>query len=195
MHEASEMNDEQKGVVQPEEVKVEAQQEVASTEVPREDMESLQEELEEATRQASDNWDKFVRIQAELDNVIKRSKRDLENAHRFALEKFISELLVVRDSLEMGLDHTKDEDVDPDKLREGSELTLRMLTQVMEKFSVAQIDPTGELFDPKLHEAVTMVSSDEVEPNCVLSVIQKGYLLNNRLIRPARVVVARPPGE
>lgn len=195
MHEASVMNDETEGVAQPETIGEEAQRDAVPTEAPQANMESLQEALEEANRQASDNWDRFMRAQAELDNVQKRNKRDLENVRKFALEKFVIELLAVRDSLEMGLVHTKDEDVDPDKLREGSELTLRMLMQVMEKFSVDEIDPAGEAFDPKLHEAVAMVPSAEVEPNSVLEVHQKGYLLNDRLIRPARVVVAKSPEQ
>ena len=190
-HEAPAVDGEQEGA-QPEADRA-ARQDETSVEPREADVESLQEALEEATRQASNNWDKFVRVQAELDNVIKRSRRDLESARKFALEKFASELLVVRDSLEMGLVHT--EEIDPDKLKEGSELTLRMLTQVMEKFNVVQIDPEGEPFDPKLHEAVTMAPSDEVEPNCVLNVIQKGYLLNDRLIRPARVVVVKSLDE
>ena len=195
MHEASVMNDEPEGVAQPETIGEEAQRDAVPTEAPQVNMESLQEALEEANRQASDNWDRFMRAQAELDNVQKRNKRDLENVRKFALEKFVIELLAVRDSLEMGLAHTKDEDVDPDKLREGSELTLRMLMQVMEKFSVDEIDPAGEAFDPKVHEAVAMVPSAEVEPNSVLEVHQKGYLLNDRLIRPARVVVAKSPDQ
>lgn len=156
-------------------------------------IESLQEALEEATQQASDNWDKFMRSQAELDNIMKRSRRDLENAHKFALEKFVNELIPVRDSLEMGLDHTDTDDIDPEKIREGSEMTLRMLSQAMEKFNVQQIDPKGEVFDPKLHEAMTLAPTDEVEPNSILDVIQKGYVLNDRLIRPARVIVAKAP--
>lgn len=159
------------------------------------DITALQEALEEATAQASENWDKFMRSQAEMDNLLKRTKRDLENAHKFALEKFVSELLAVRDSLEMGLDHAEGEDVDPVKLKEGSELTLRMLAQVMEKFNVVQIDPKGEPFNPEHHEAMTMVPSNEVPANNILEVIQKGYLLNDRLIRPARVVVARAAEE
>ena len=159
------------------------------------DIQALQEALDEATAQASDNWDKFMRAQAEMDNILKRTKRDLENAHKFALEKFVKELLSVRDSLEMGLDHAEGEDVDPVKLKEGSELTLRMLSQVMEKFNVVQVDPHGEAFNPDVHEAMTMVPSNEVAPNSVLEVIQKGYLLNDRLIRPARVVVARAMDE
>lgn len=195
MHEASVMNDEPEGVAQPETIGEEAQRDAVPTEASQVNMESLQEALEEANRQASDNWDRFMRAQAELDNVQKRNRRDLENARKFALEKFVIELLAVRDSLEMGLAHTKGEDVDPDKLREGSELTLRMLMQVMEKFSVDEIDPAGEAFDPKVHEAVAMVPSAEVEPNSILEVHQKGYLLNDRLIRPARVVVAKSPDQ
>lgn len=158
------------------------------------DISALQEALDEATSQASENWDKFMRSQAELDNILKRTKRDVENAHKFAIEKFVNELLPVRDSLELGLGHAEGEDIDPAKLKEGSELTLRMLGQAMEKFNIKQIDPKGEVFNPEFHEAMTMVPSNEVEPNCVLEVIQKGYTLNDRLIRPARVVVAKAPG-
>lgn len=157
-------------------------------------MESLQEALDEAVQQASENWEKFMRSQAELDNVMKRSKRDLENAHKFALEKFVNELIPVRDSLEMGLDHAEGEAVEPEKLREGSEMTLRMLSQVMERFNVQQLVPQGEVFDPKLHEAMTIVPTDEVEPDCIVKVIQKGYTLSGRLVRPARVIVAKAPG-
>ena len=99
----------------------------------------------------------------------------------------------MRDSLELGLSHAEGEDVDPAKLKEGSELTLRMLSQAMEKFNIVQIDPKGEAFNPEFHEAMTMVPSDQVEPNSVLEVIQKGYTLNDRLIRPARVIVAKAP--
>ena len=159
------------------------------------DIDALQEALDEASAQAEENWDKFMRSQAELDNILKRTKRDVENAHKFAIEKFVSEMLPVRDSLELGLDHAEGEDIDPAKLKEGSELTLRMLGQAMEKFNIRQIDPRGEAFNPEFHEAMTMVPSNEVEPNCVLEVIQKGYTLNDRLIRPARVVVAKAPGE
>jgi len=165
----------------------------ADDEAVEQDISTLQEALDEATSQASENWDKFMRSQAELDNILKRTKRDIENAHKFAIEKFVNELLPVRDSLEMGLDHAEGEDVDPAKLKEGSELTLRMLNQAMEKFNIVQIDPRGEVFNPELHEAMTMVPSDEVDPNCVLEVIQKGYVLNDRLIRPARVIVAKAP--
>jgi len=166
-----------------------------SRQVVAEDIDAIQDALDEAKTQAAENWDKFMRSQAELDNIMKRTKRDLENAHRYALEKFVNELLPVRDSLEMGLDHAEGEDVDPDKLKEGSELTLKMLAQVMEKFNIVQLDPRGEAFNPELHEAMAMVPSDEVAPNNVLDVIQRGYQLNERLIRPARVVVAKALDE
>ena len=159
------------------------------------DINALQEALDEASAQAAENWDKFMRSQAEVDNILKRTRRDLENAHKYGLEKFVNELLPVRDSLEMGLDHAEGEDVDPEKLKEGSELTLRMLVQVMEKFNIAQIDPRGEAFNPEMHEAMAMVPSDAVAPNNILDVIQKGYQLNDRLIRPARVLVAKALDE
>lgn len=160
-------------------------------EAVEQDIIALQEALDEASSQASENWDKFMRSQAEVDNILKRTKRDMENAHKYALEKFVNELLPVRDSLEMGLDHAENEAVDAVKLKEGSELTLRILVQTMEKFNVSQIDPVGEIFDPAMHEAMTMVPSNDVAPNSILEVIQKGYVLNERLIRPARVIVAR----
>lgn len=154
-------------------------------------------ELTDARREAADNWDKFARAQAELDNVKKRAQRDIEHARKFALEGFAKELLEVRDSLEMGLQHTEDETIEAQtpaaRLREGGELTLRKLRQVMEKFHITQVDPKGEPFDPALHEAMSMAASDEVAPNCVLMVVQKGYRLHERLIRPARVVVAQAP--
>lgn len=153
--------------------------------------EGIEEALEEATAQAAENWDKFVRVQAEMDNIAKRARRDLENAHKYALEKFVEELLPVWDSLEMGLDHADGESIDPEKLKEGHELTLRMLSQVMQKFNITRIDPLGEVFNPEQHEAMTMQPDDEAEPNTILAVIQKGYSLNDRLIRPARVIVAR----
>lgn len=163
----------------------------AASDDEEQSVESLKEALQEATTQAAENWDKFVRVQAEMDNISKRAGRDLENAHKFALDKFVNELLPVWDSLEMGLDHADGGEFDPEKLKEGHELTLKMLSQIMQKFHVVQIDPVGEVFNPEQHEAMTLQPSDEVEPNYVLAVIQKGYLLHGRLIRPARVIVAR----
>jgi molecular chaperone GrpE len=142
----------------------------------------------ELAAKVDENWQKYLRVAAELENVRKRAARDVENAHKFALERFAVELLAVRDSLEMGL--AAGEDADVESLRQGKEATLKQLTTIMERFGVEELDPQGEPFDPTLHEAMTMQPSAEVEPGSVLTVFQKGYALHGRLLRPARVVVA-----
>ena len=147
--------------------------------------------LEDARAKADDHWNQLLRVNAEMDNLRKRSSRDLENAHKFALEKFAGELLPVRDSLEMGLSAAEGAEGDVEKIREGMELTLKMLAGAMEKFGIVQVDPAGEKFDPQLHEAMSMMESADAEPNTVLHVVQKGYQLNDRLIRPAMVVVSK----
>jgi len=132
---------------------------------------------------------------AELDNTRRRNEREVENAHKYALEKFVRELLPVKDSLELGLAAAAGEGSELEKLREGMELTLKMLTAAMEKFGVTEVDPKGEKFDPERHQAMAMQESPTAEPNSVLTVYQKGYLLNDRLIRPAMVVVAGAVGD
>lgn len=138
---------------------------------------------------AEENWDRYLRTAAELENVRKRAARDVENARRFALERFAGELLNVRDSLEMGL--SAGADANAESLMAGSVATLKLLNSTMEQFGVAELDPAGEPFDPEFHEAMTMQPSADVEPGSVLAVFQKGYTLNGRLLRPARVVVAQ----
>jgi molecular chaperone GrpE len=142
---------------------------------------------------ADENWDKYLRAVAELDNVRKRASRDVENAHKFALERFATDLLAVCDSLEMAI-ATGDE-ASVESLMEGSEATLKLLGSVLQRFGVEEVDPLGEPFDPELHEAMTMQPSADAEPGSVLTVFQKGYALNGRLLRPARVVVAAEPAE
>jgi molecular chaperone GrpE len=142
--------------------------------------------LEELQAKADEHWDRYVRATAELENVRKRASRDVENAHKFALERFAKELLAVRDSLEMGLAH---ENADAESLREGSEATLKVLTSVLERFGIVEVNPVGEPFDPEFHEAMTMQPSPDLEPGSVLTVVQKGYTLNGRLLRPAMVIV------
>jgi molecular chaperone GrpE len=137
---------------------------------------------------ADENWQKYLRAAAELENVRKRAARDVENAHKFALERLAVELLAVRDSLEMGL--AAGDDADVESLRQGKEATLKQLVTIMERFGVEELDPQGEPFDPGLHEAMTMQASADLEPGSVLTVVQKGYALNGRLLRPARVVVS-----
>ena len=158
--------------------------------VEHDTVEQLQIELEQAGAKAEENWNLYLRAQADLQNLRKRAERDLQNAHKFALEKFIGELLPVKDSLEMGIAAAA-EAHEIAKLLEGSELTLKMLTTALEKAGAGEINPLGDKFNPELHEAMAMQPSDQAEPNTVLQVIQKGYQLNERLIRPAMVIVAQ----
>lgn len=147
--------------------------------------------LEQAQKEAADNYEKYVRLVAEMDNVRKRHGRELEKARNFGVEGLAAELLAVADSLEMGLEAAETATVDA--LVEGKRATLKQLQAALEKHGVTAVDPEGEPFDPELHEAMTLQPSDTAEPNTVLTVIQRGYQLNGRLLRPARVVVAREP--
>ncbi len=147
--------------------------------------------LEDARSKADDHFDQLMRTRAELENLRKRNQRDLENAHKFALERFAQELLQVWDSLELGHQAAQDQQADVQKLCEGTELTLKLLSDVMNKHGVEGIDPQGEPFNPEFHQAMTMQERDDVAPNTVVAVIQKGYLLNGRLLRPAMVMVSK----
>lgn len=153
-----------------------------------EDAETEVSELEQAQTKAEENWDRYLRTAAELENVRKRAARDVENAHRFALERFSKELLAVRDSLEMGL--AAAEGVSVESLLEGDAATLQILGTTMQQFGIEEVDPVGEPFDPEFHEAISMQPADNVEPGSVATVVQKGYSLNGRLLRPAMVIVA-----
>lgn len=164
-----------------------AERESAAGELPLTD--EVTDPLADAQATAAENWDKYVRAVAELDNVRKRAARDVDNARKFALERFAADLLAVCDSFEMGL--ATADTADADQLRTGSENTLKLLTATMDRFGVTEIDPEGEPFDPEFHEAVAMQPSGDVEPGSVMTVFQKGYSLNGRLLRPARVVVAQ----
>jgi molecular chaperone GrpE len=144
--------------------------------------------LAAAEARATENWDRYLRTAAELENVRKRAARDVENAHKFALERFAKELLAVRDTLEMGLAAADSATVE--SLIEGKNATFKLLTTVMSQFGIEEIDPAGEPFDPEFHEAISMQPSDSVEPGSVATVVQKGYSLNGRLLRPAMVIVA-----
>jgi len=152
---------------------------------PAEEAES---ELQKAETAAAENWDRYLRTAAELENVRKRASRDVESAHRFALERFGRELLAVRDSLEMGLAAAEGASIE--SLLQGSEATLKILGSTMQQFGIEELDPAGEPFDPEFHEAISMQPSDNMEPGSVVTVVQKGYSLNGRLLRPAMVVVA-----
>ena len=151
---------------------------------------TLETQLAEAKAKADDNWDQLVRTRAEMENIRRRSERELANAHKYALEKFAQELLPVIDSMEMGVAAAMDENADVSKLREGTEMTLKMFEAAIEKFGIKSVHPHGEAFNPEHHQAMTMIDSQEHAPNTIIDVMQKGYLLNERLVRPAMVVVS-----
>ncbi len=153
-------------------------------------IETLSQEIEVLKQTAEDNLDKALRAQAELDNVLKRTSRDIENAHKYALENFVTELLPILDSMELGIS-ASDSGEDIANLREGMDLTLKMFVDTLEKFGVIVIDPQNEKFNPEIHEAVSMQELEDVESGSVISVMQKGYELNGRLVRPAMVMVAK----
>lgn len=149
----------------------------------------LQKALAEAEQRANGLRDQYLRSVAELDNVRKRTQREVESATRYGLEKLAAELLPVKDSLELAVANAPQADVR--SLAEGQEATLKLLAKAFEKLGIREIDPHGEPFDPARHEAVLMQESATAEPNSVLQVVQRGYELNGRLLRPARVIVAR----
>jgi molecular chaperone GrpE len=184
------MSAETEEAVQAAAAQAEATVEVAGTsEDSSEDLALL---LEDARAKADDHWNQVMRIQAELENSRRRAQADVEKAHKYGLEKFAQELLPVKDSLELGLAAAEGSDHEvADKLREGTELTLKLLTTALEKYGVKEVNPQGQPFNPELHQAMTMQPSDEYPPNTVTAVMQKGYTLNDRLIRPAMVMVSK----
>ena len=157
------------------------------------DIADLQKRLEKAEVQAKDGQDKALRAQAEMENIRRRSERELENAHKYGIEKFATELLPVVDSLELALIAASADDADIEKLREGTELTVKMLVSAFEKFGINPVHPIDEAFDPDFHQAMTMIEHPEKDPNTVIDVMQKGYTIKERLIRPAMVVVSKAP--
>ena len=150
-------------------------------EIPEDAMAALQAKVD-------DNWDRYLRAAAETENVRKRASRDVEHARKYALEGFGTEMLAIKDSLEIGLETA--ESANAASIAEGSKATLKLLTIALERFGITEIDPMGEPFDPERHEAINMQPSADAEPGSVLTVVQKGYSLNGRLLRPAMVVVA-----
>src|SRR5580692_6281276 len=155
------------------------------------DVAQLQQALAEALQQAGANKDQYLRAVAEIDNVRKRALRDVENASRYGLEKFAVELLPVLDSLQQAVSNTAR--ADPKSLIEGQAATLKLLVKAFAKLDIREIKAVGEPFDPARHEAVMAQESATAEPNSVLQVVQPGYELGGRLLRPARVIVAKAP--
>lgn len=155
------------------------------------DAAELMKQLETCQKKVQENWDLALRSRAELDNLQKRAVRDVEQAHKFALENFSKSLFPVVDSLERGLEVSVGNEEAVQNLRHGMELTLKLLLDSLAKFHVEQLNPVNQSFDPALHEALTAQPSDSVPANTVITVVQKGYVLHGRLLRPAQVIVSK----
>jgi molecular chaperone GrpE len=168
-----------------------ASEQVSNEEIEQELLEEEQpSETEQLQQQVTDANDNVLRIQAEMQNMRRRAERDVENAHKFALDKFSADLLPVVDNLERALSAIDAEDDSKKAIAEGIELTLKSFLDVLVRFKIEAVDPAGQPFDANLHQAVSMVPNPDMEPNTVMDVFQKGYTLNGRLIRPAMVVVS-----
>ena len=150
-------------------------------------IEELREQVEALQQKADENWDTVLRMKADAENQRRRSEKQIEDAHKYAVKKFVEELLPVADSMEMGMAA----EGDVEQIREGVALTKKVFDNAMEKFGLEAVDPLGEKFDPELHQAMAMQPSDEYEDGQVSAVMQKGYTLNGRLVRPAMVMVAK----
>jgi len=189
---ATEADLEQEAASSEQTVANDVQAEQASQEQPEESIESLKAALAAAELKLKDE---MLRAQAEIQNVRRRAERDVESAHKFGQEKLVKDLLAVVDSLERGIQAIDEQgsELDPavKTIRDGSELTLKMFLDTLARFQIKQIDPLGEPFDPKFHEALSMVPNPDAEPNSVMAVVQKGFTLHDRLVRPAMVVVAK----
>ena len=155
------------------------------------EVEALKQQLAEAQAKAAENWDKALRAAAELDNVRRRVERESAQSQKYALERILGELIAVADSLDLALNAVAAESAETRRHLEGISLTHKQLWATLERHGVSLVNPAGQPFNPDLHEAVSMVESAEVAPNHVVSVMQKGYKLHDRLLRPAMVVVAK----
>ena len=172
----------------------EAEADNATQAVEAPSVEALQLAVEETQNKADQYYNDLLRARADLENFRKRAQRDIEHAHKFGLEKLVQEFLPVKDSVELGLSAAeKSEDVS--SLREGLELTLQMLSTAFERLGVNEVNPLGDKFDPNFHQAMTTQPNNEVEAGTVLNVVQRGYVLNERLMRPALVIVAATDSE
>ncbi len=168
-------------------------QEESASEAPTAEAASPQAQLAEAEARAAENWDQLLRARAEMDNIRKRAEREVSQARKYGLENIARELLPIYDSLNLGLAELDKSEAGLDTAREGMRLITQMMTKVFEQHAIVEIDPTGEPFDPEAHQAMSMQETAEQAPNTVLQVVQKGYRLNDRVLRPAMVIVARAP--
>lgn len=163
-----------------------------TTPAPEANGEDLAAQVQALEEQLAAAKDQSLRVAADVQNIRRRAEQDVEKAHKFALEKFAGDLLPIIDSLERGLEMSNAEDEALRPMREGMQLTLKMFADTLKRYGAEPVDPHGEPFNAEHHQAMAMQESNEVEPNTVLKVFQKGYQLNGRLLRPAMVVVSKP---
>ena len=154
-------------------------------------IESLKLELKQAQQSVKDNWDKVIRGKAEMENLVRRNTKNLENAHKYALEGFVKALLTVSDSLAIGLQSAQKKEASIQSVKEGLEMINKTFIATLENFGVTEINPINEKFNPEHHEAMTMIAMPDKQSQSIVEVVQTGAMLNGRLIRPARVVVAQ----
>ena len=157
---------------------------------PADEAEALRNTLADVQARAQEHRDNYVRVVAEMDNLRKRTAREIDSAQRYAVEKFAGDLLDARDSLELGIAAAG---AGAGSLTEGMQATLRLIDKAFERAGISVIDPQGEAFNPERHEAMATQDAPGLEPGTVATVVQKGYALNGRVLRPARVLVARQP--
>lgn len=162
-----------------------------NSELPKVTIDKLRQQLQDAETRADSNHDLAMRTAAEMENLRKRTQKDLEKAHKYGLEKFAKELLIVIDSLELGMQAASGDSAEVATLRQGGEMTIKQFSAVFAKFNIVAIDPLGEVFDPQKHQAMTVQTDNKALANTVLTVLQKGYTLNERLLRPAMVIVSK----
>src|SRR5216684_6562027 len=158
-------------------------------------VEELERQLQAALAAAAENLDKFLRAKAETENIRRRAEIDVVNAHKYAIERFAAEMLAVRDSLELAKTADLKDSKVVERVWEGLDLTLKLMDAALQKFALTVIDPQGQRFDPEKHQAMSVIETDEMAPNHVLKVVQKGYLLNHRLLRPALVIVSKAKAQ
>lgn len=153
--------------------------------------EAFLQKIAAAEQKTAEHWERIVRMQAEADNAARRTERDISNAHKYAIEKFVGELLPIVDSLELCVINETSDHKAVSSVVEGVNMTLKMFYTAMEKFGIQQINPVGEPYDPEYQQAISVAVDPDLEPNTVVKVLQKGYTLNSRLVRPALVVVSK----
>ena len=191
------VNDDQEAPISTLETTAEQSKEDLNAEIEAELLDELDTEVEQQPvseqllEQVAKANDQVLRVQAEMQNVRRRAERDVESAHKFALDKFAADLLPVVDNLERALASIDSADEGQKPVAEGLELTIKSFMDVLARYKIEAIDPAGQPFDAELHQAVSMVPNPDLEPNTVMDVFQKGYTLNGRLVRPAMVVVSQ----